>query len=107
MARIKRIRVSHGELTVHMDSFPARWEKFQHECEKLCRLVSFKVSRNPDGQLFMKTIYKKIGRLFDGCFGAGSSVAVFGGTLVSLEQLNEFCEKFKPLYEQWLAEKVI
>lgn len=104
MARIRRIRVSHGELTVQTDSFPARWEKFQHEYGKLCRFVSFKVGRNPDGQLFMKPIYRKIGRLFDGCFGAGSSITVFGGTLVSPEQLNEFCGKFKPIYEGWLAE---
>ena len=105
MASAKKIRVSHGELVVQMDSFPARWEKFQHEYEKLCRFVSFKASRNPDGQLFMKSVYKKIGRLFDDCFGTGSSVAVFGGTLVSPEQLNEFCGKFKPIYEGWLAEK--
>lgn len=104
MARIRRIRVLHGELTVQMDSFPARWHKLQREYRKICQLISFKVGRNPDGQLFMKPVYKKIGRLFDGCFGAGSSVAVFGGTLVSPEQLNEFCEKFQPLYEQWLAE---
>ena len=52
----------------------------------------------------MKPIYRKIGRLFDDCFGAGSAVTVFGSVLVSLEQLAEFCEKFQPLYAQWLAE---
>ena len=104
MTCVRRIKVLHGELTVQMDSFPARWEKFQREYEKLCRIVSFKASRNPDGQLFMRPIYKNIGRLFDGCFGAGSSIAVFGGTLVSPEQLNEFCGKFEPIYEGWLAE---
>lgn len=105
MARIRRIRVSHGVLTVQMDSFPARWHKLQREYRKICQLISFKVGRNSDGQLFMKPVYKKIGRLFDDCFGTGSSVAVFGGTLVSPEQLNEFCGKFKPIYEGWLAEK--
>lgn len=105
MTYIRRIKVSHGELTVQLDSFPARWEKFQREYEKLCRFASFKAGRNPGGQLFTKPIYKKIGRLFDGCFGSGSSVAVFGGMLVSPEQLNEFCEKFEPIYEGWLAEK--
>lgn len=85
MARIRRIRVSHGELTVQMDLFPARWQKFQREYEKICQFISFKVSRNPAGQLFMKPIYRKIGRLFDGCFGAGSAVMVFGSVLVSLE----------------------
>ena len=104
MANVRKIRVSHGELTVQMDSFPTRWEKFQHEYLKICQFISFKASRNPDGQLFMKPIYKNIGRLFDCCFGAGSSIAVFGGTLVSPEQLAEFCEKFQPLYAQWLAE---
>lgn len=99
------IRVLHGELVVNMDSFPACWEKFQREYGKICRFISFKVSRNPEGQLFMKPIYRKIGRLFDGCFGAGSAVMVFGSVLVSLEQLAEFCEKFQPLYAQWLAEK--
>lgn len=60
MARIRRIRVSHGELTVQMDSFPARWHKLQREYGKICHLISFKVGRNPDGQLFMKPVYKKI-----------------------------------------------
>lgn len=105
MTYIRRIKVSHGVLTVQMDLFPARWQKLQREYGNICQFISFKVGRNPDGQLFMKPIYRKIGRLFDDCFGAGSSVAVFGGTLVSPEQLNEFCEKFKPIYEGWLAEK--
>ena len=104
MMNVKKIRVSHGELVVQMDLFPARWQKFQREYGKICQFIYFKVGRNPDGQLFVKPIYRKIGRLFDGCFGAGSSVAVFGGTLVSPEQLSEFCEKFQPLYAQWLAE---
>ena len=94
MESVRTIRVSHGELVVQMDSFPTRWEKFQSEYEKLCRFVSFKVGRNPGGQLFMKQIYRKIGRLFDDCFGAGSAVAVFSSVLISLEQLAEFCEKF-------------
>ena len=105
MESTKIIKVAHGELNIQMDSFPARWEKFQHEYGKICRLRSCKVNQNPDGQLVMKPIYKKIGRLFDGCFGAGSAIAVFGSVLVSLEQLEEFCEKVQPLYAQWLAEK--
>lgn len=105
MTCVRRIKVLHGELTVRMDLFPARWQKFQREYGNICQFISFKVGRNPDGQLFMKQIYRKIGRLFDDCFGAGSAVAVFGSVLISLEQLAEFCEKFQPLYAQWLAEK--
>ena len=104
MTNVRKVKVAHGELVVKMDSFPARWEKFQREYGKICRFISFKVNRNPAGQLFMKPIYRKIGRLFDGCFGAGSAVMVFGSVLVSLEQLAEFCEKFQSLYAQWLAE---
>ena len=29
MVNVRKIKVSHGELTVQLDSFPARWEIFQ------------------------------------------------------------------------------
>lgn len=57
------------------------------------------------GNFLQNRSIRRLARLFDGCFGSGSSVAVFGGMLVSPEQLNEFCEKFEPIYEGWLAEK--
>lgn len=105
MESVRTIRVSHGELVVQMDSFPTRWEKFQHEYLKICQELTFIAKKNPSGEVFLKQYYIRIGRAFDTCFGKGAANIVFGhGKMVGVSQVEEFIEKFEPLLSEWVEE---